>query len=206
LSPSRQRIELELSDGHSAVLDLSGLSQAAAMTDLLSALQDVGVGVPELPSKSWDNAVRFYDPDAAKQFWRALTQVEAVFQEFKGGLREESGPVQIFPHHFDLSVNWFSGRRVPDVDPDDAENADEQMNFGFVTGDASISDAYFYITAYPQPQEFVAISLPDGAYWHTDGFVAAVLPYEVLVGDDQAGSRVLEFLRTVQQGGAKLMR
>jgi len=33
----------------------------------------------------------------------------------------------------DVSMNWFSGRLVPDIDPADEESADEQLNFGFVT-------------------------------------------------------------------------
>jgi hypothetical protein len=206
LNPFKQCIDVELSDGQSAALDLTGRSQATAMQRLLSVLQDVGVDVPELPLKDWDDTVLVYDRAAAMQFWQALTQIEAVFQEFKGGLRQETGPIHLFPHHFDLSVNWFSGRHIPGADPDDAENADEQMNFGFVTGDSSVRDAYFYVTAYPEPDGFTEFILPDGAYWHTDGFVAAVLPYEELAGDDQAGFRLLSFLRTVQQTGASLMR
>jgi hypothetical protein len=206
LNPFKQRIEVELSDGQSTALDLTGLSQAATMQSLLSVLQDVGVDVPELSLKDWDDTVLVYDRAAAMRFWQALTQIEAVFQEFKGGLRQETGPVHLFSHHFDLSVNWFSGRLIPDADPDDAENADEQMNFGFVSGDSSVREAYIYVTAYPEPDGFVEFSLPDGAYWHTDGFVAAVLPYAMLAGDDQAGFRLLDFLTTVQQSGASLMR
>ena len=114
--------------------------------------------------------------------------------------------MQVFPHHFDLSLNWFSGRLVPGVDPDEEESADEQMNFGFVTGDASISEAYIYATAYPEPHGILEVALPDGAYWHTEGFTGAILPYGEFVGADDASSRLLEFLRTVREGVANLMR
>ncbi|MES9828360.1 MAG: DUF5996 family protein [Candidatus Thiodiazotropha sp.] len=80
---------------------------------------------------------------AVESYRQAINWVDVAFKAFTGGLREEASPVQLFPHHFDLALNWFSGRLVPGVDPADAEHADEQMNFGFVTGDESIPDAYF---------------------------------------------------------------
>jgi hypothetical protein len=65
-----------------------------------------------------------YDIEAIGRFRQAINWVDAAFKTFKGGLREESGPVQIFPHHMDVSMNWFSGRLVPGIDPADEESAD----------------------------------------------------------------------------------
>lgn len=73
-------------------------------------------------------------------------------------------------------MNWFSGRLVPGVDPMNEESADELMNFGFITGDGSNPDAYFFATAYPVPNHWAELPLPDGAYWHTMGWIGAVLP------------------------------
>jgi hypothetical protein len=60
------------------------------------------------------------------------------------------------------------------------------MNFGFVTGDDSIDDAYFYATAYPQPDGWSDLDLPDGASWRTEGWTGAILPYAALA---DSGSR-----------------
>ena len=131
--------------------------------------------------------------------------VDAAFKTFKSGLREETSPVQIFPHHMDLSLSWFSGRQVPGVDPADEESADEQMNFGFVTGDASIPDAYFYVTAYPAPDSWMDLALPQGAYWHTKGWTAAVLPYAAVVASERPFDLLSGYLQSLQAHGAKLM-
>ena len=132
--------------------------------------------------------------------------MDAVFKRFKGTLREETGPVQLFPHHFDLSMNWFSGRLVPGVDPADEESADEQMNFGFVTGDEGIPDSYFYATAYPQPEGLTDQPLPDGAVWQTEGFNGAVMMYETVVAASDPEGLLLQFLQAAQRAGSALMR
>jgi len=153
-----------------------------------------------------DEAPVKYDSEAITRYWRTFAWIDGVFKRFKGELREETGPVQVFPHHFDLSMNWFSGRLVPGVDPADEEAADEQMNFGFVSGDDTISDAYFYITAYPLPKGLTDTVLPEGTYWHTEGFTAAIMMYESLQAANDPETMLLTFLRTVQKAGAKLMR
>jgi len=153
-----------------------------------------------------DTTTREYDSEAIARYWHTLAWIDGVFNRFKGELREETGSVQVFPHHFDLSMNWFSGRLVPGIDPADEESADEQMNFGFVSGDSLISDAYFYITAYPFPEGLTDTALPEGADWHTEGFTGALMKYESLQAADDPETMLLTFLRTVQKAGAKLMR
>jgi hypothetical protein len=146
-----------------------------------------------------------YDIAAISRFRQVINWVDSVFKTFKGGLREETSPVQIFPHHLDVSMNWFSGRLVSGFDPADEENADEQMNFGFVTGDHSIPDAYFYATAYPAPDNWTDLALPEGAYWHTEGWTGAVLPYAAVVAAHSPKDLLLDYLRGLQAHGKKLM-
>jgi hypothetical protein len=117
-----------------------------------------------------------------------------------------TGPVQLWPHHFDLAMVWFSGRTVPGVDTADEETAEEQMNFGFSTGDDGISDPYFYITAYPLPAELVKTPLPPNAVWHTHGWSGAIMPYAALVEADRPEEILLGFLKQVQAAGARLMK
>ena len=87
----------------------------------------------------------------------------------------------------------------------DPEWSDEQMNFGFVTGDGSIPDAYFYVTAYPAPVGWADLALLEGAYWHTEGWTGAVLPYAALVASGQPLELLLDYLRKLQIHGQKLM-
>jgi hypothetical protein len=204
LSPVGNQVEIQTGFGGTAAVPLSGQSQRALYDEIASALEDLGVRVPAVDAP-WSETECRYDPDAAQQYWLALSSIDQVFKEFKGRLREETGPVHVFPHHFDLSLNWFSGRRVPGADPVDEETADEQMNFGFVTGDESIKEAYFYATAYPRPPALLRAELPDGSYWHTEGFTGAVLMYENLLGECDPRERLLDFFGSAQHAGARLM-
>lgn len=147
-----------------------------------------------------------YDGEAANRYLHALVPIDQAFKAFSGALRGRTGPVQLFPHHFDLSVNWFSGRLVPGQDPDDEENADEQMNFGFATGDSTIPEPYFYATAYPLPDGLSESEMPRGAYWQSEGFQGAVLPYAALVGAETADRTLSEFLGQLHREGSRRMQ
>lgn len=200
------RLAITTSQGEQWQQPLSGQSAAAFCEEALATLAMLGLE-PEIDRSLFsDTTPLTYDKTAAERLWQALSQIDAVFKQFKGELREETGPVQLWPHHVDLAMLWFSGRLVPGVDPADEENAGEQMNFGFAPGDAGIAEPYFYITAYPAPEGWVGSPLPQGAVWQTEGFKGAVMKYEILVEADQPAEKLLNFLRTVQQAGARLMR
>ncbi len=204
LDPAKQRVEVAFTDGREESIRLRGQSAKALGEAIGGALGDDGQRI--FSAATFAEAEHEYDRAAASRYWSALVGADLAFKEFKGTLREETGPVHIFPHHFDLSLNWFSGRRVPDVDPADAENADEQMNFGFVTGDGSVAEAYFYATAYPLPDGLTDGELPEGAYWHTEGFTGAVMPYAAIAEKHVGRKRLLDFLSAAQQAGAERMR
>jgi hypothetical protein len=206
LDCTRHCFTLTSSYGEEQSVQLQGRSIRGVRDDLVAALSRMGAS-PTFDRDAFSDATPLaYDTDAATRFWRAFAWIDGVFKRFKGGLREESGPVHVFPHHFDLSVKWFSGRLVPGADKADEESADELMTFGFHTGDASVPDAYFYITAYPLPQELVDMSLPTGAYWHTEGFSGAVMRYETVRAAADPAAALLNFLRNVQAAGARAMQ
>lgn len=194
---SSRRLQLEI--------PLTGQSVRAFHDAVMDGLKTLGVGLEMDHSPFMDETPGVYDAAAISAYWQATQQINEVFQQFKTGLAGETSPVQLWPHHFDLALLWFSGRQVPGIDSTDRENADEQMNFGFSTGDTSIPDGYFYITAYPVPDNFIDFMLPEGAYWHTSGFKAAILPYTELVGVDNPRQKLRNFLHVVQAHGAHAM-
>jgi len=111
----------------------------------------------------------------------ALNSVAASMATFRAGIREETSPIQLWPHHFDVSMLWLPGEKIPGQDPDDEEYADKQMNFGFGFGDDGIPEPYFYVTAYPVPDAFPGLQLPAGTRWQTEGFSGALLRYSSLI-------------------------
>ncbi len=202
---THHRLLMTTSHGERRDFRLAGQSVHAFKNELLETLAELAI-YPEIDHDLFiDQSVGTYDQTAVAAFWHALSQIDATLKEFRAGFRGESSPVQLWPHHFDLGVNWFSGRLVPDQDPDDPEWSDEQMNFGFSTGDGGIPDPYFYVTAYPTPDGWNETKLPSGAYWQTEGWTGAVLPYSVLAGSEDGKSLLLTFLRSLQKSAAALM-
>lgn len=184
---------------------LRGQPVATFYEELLVTLKNMGVVVKIDGSLFEDQTHGFYDFDWVERYWRALSWIDARFKRFKGELHGETSPVQIWPHHFDLAMLWFSGRKVPGVDPQNDEYADEQMNFGFSSGDEEIPEAYFYATSYPVLAGLDEVSLPSGAYWHRQGWQGAVMAYADVVSQEDPEKALLSFLHTVQRAGASLM-
>lgn len=177
-----------------------GFSQAA-----LAGLATQGVEVSIDHSQFSDETPLHYDPAAAERYFEALAQVDVVFKRFRAELPGETSPVQLWPHHFDLALTWLTGRKVAGADEADEEWADEQMGFGFVTGDASIPDAYFYITAYPWPPGLEASPLKRPAHWNRKGWKGAVLPYTALAAASQPEAVLSDFLWHTQETASARM-
>ncbi len=109
------------------------------------------------------------DKEQVLAYAEALWWLDARFRKLKASLGEGvTSPILLYPHHFDLSLVWF---------PHDDER---QLGLGFSTGDETIPEPYLYLTAYPEPAGFTDVKLPGGAYWQTEGFSGAILPYAKL--------------------------
>lgn len=200
------QLYLYTSKGDTMTIPFLGQSQAEFREETLNTLQELGVTIEIDKDLFTDDTPGTYDPAAVSRFWQAFVQIDSIFKTFKHGFRQESSPVQLWPHHFDLAVLWLSGRLVPGQDPDNEEYADEQMNFGFSTGDDTIPEPYFYATAYPTPANFSDAALPTGAYWHTAGWTGAILPYRLLPTAADPKATLLTFLRTAHAAGASHMQ
>lgn len=188
-------------------IKISGQSLSALCEETCSLLKDIGVVIPaDLAEKFSDGKSGEYNESAAHNYWIALKEIDTIMNSFRSTLTLERSPVQLWPHHFDLSMSWFSGRLVPGKDLNDAESSKEQMMFGFSTGDDSISDPYFYVLAYPVLEGFPNFKLPEYSQWNTDGFIGGVMRYDDFAKSKNPEVTLLNFFRTFQKEGAKLMR
>jgi hypothetical protein len=187
-------------------IKLTGQSLCALCEETCSLLTDIGVVLPIDKEKFADGKSGKYDESAAADYWTALKEINRITNKFRSELSGERSPVQLWPHHFDLSMSWFSGRLVPGKDPDDAESSKEQMMFGFSTGDDTIADAYFYITAYPVPDGLQNLQISEDSRWNTNGFQGGVMMYESFAEASKPEEKLLNYFRTFQNAGAGLMR
>lgn len=185
-----------------------GQSPKALADQLIEGLAQLQIEpaiIPEVFSTvSEFDEFAYVDTDAAA-LWQVFSQADWAFKTFVHEQRHETSPVQLWPHHMDMAVSWYSGRLVPNVNTANEETADESLTFGFSPGDRYSEQLYFYATAYPQPDAFRAIRVPDGAYWSGQEFEGYVLPYDALCGYQDPIMHVVEFCRTVLQGAQPLM-
>ena len=186
-------------------ISLTGQSLSALCDETCSLLIDIGVTPSVDKSKFMDGKRGKYDPEYVTKYWEVLKEVNELLNKFRDELGGERSPVQLWPHHFDMSMSWFSGRLVPGKDPNDAESSKEQMMFGFSTGDDSISDPYFYVLTYPTPEGFPDFEMPDGARWNTNGFKGGVMMYDTFANSNNPHEKLLNYFRTFQNEGKKLM-
>lgn len=132
-----------------------------------------------------------FDQAAAGNLARAQFWAHQRLSDLKNATMDETGPVLLFPHHFDDSFLWFT--------PSTSNNG--QLTFGFSTGDTDIAEPYFYVTAYPEPVAFAELALDPPAHWQTGGFHGAVLPYNAAVQTPEPLNTANAFLTAVFRHG-----
>ena len=182
---------------------LRGQSSEQVASTIRNALLAGGVDEDFAPGRNEaaDEEHRGYSVGQAGLIHRAIGSVSAALEDFRATIREETSPIQIWPHHFDLSMIWLPGHKVPDQDPADEEYADKQMNFGFVFGDESFPEPYFYVTAYPLPDALLKVALPAGATWKSEGFSGAVLLYKDLITMNDPAAYLQDLWSTLLAAG-----
>ncbi len=147
----------------------AALRSVGVDTELSSMPQEVEDPIP-FPDDTTHHA---YDPDAAHRFWRALTSMEPVFQEYRAAFKGKVSRVQFFWGSVDLAATRFSGRPCtppPGADLLIRETYDfEQMSVGWWPGNAAFPDPAFYAYAYPKPDgiETAPLASPNST-WNAD--------------------------------------
>jgi len=96
--------------------------------------------------------------------------------------KHHAKPVRLWPHHFDIATLVLL---EPDKDPEEAKS----INVGLSPGDGSYSLPYWYVVPFPAPESPDLPSIQGDGTWHTEGFLAAVLPFETFAGAGDAGAQ-----------------
>jgi hypothetical protein len=79
----------------------------------------------------------------------------------------------LWPHHFDNSFKWFSGKKI--------NEEDEQMGIGVSNGDEMYELPYIYMTFYPPLRKTNTLEVPEGAFLHDSDWTGMILPYEAVI-------------------------
>lgn len=207
LSLNASLLQARAATGEQMIEVLRGQPGEGLAQKIRDFMQVAGIEKEAIPESSHYGEDTFsgYSASQASHLCNALSSVSATMQAFRAGIREETSPIQLWPHHFDLAMLWLPGSKVLDQEPENEEYADQQMNFGFTFGDAGIPEPYFYITAYPLPQVFSSLALPAGSYWKSDGFSGAVLLYRTLMQVDDPTDYLLNLWNGLYAAGQQYM-
>src|SRR5262245_14179820 len=160
----------------------------------MSNLDELGLASPiwtvpvEIPGEvipfDVDHEHASYDAEAVHRWWRALVQIDRVFQSFRARYLGKVSPVHFFWGGFDLAVTRFSGRGAP-LFPRSAPNcgpfvmqeaySHEVSSCGYWP--SAGTEGLFYSYAYPEPEGFRDEPVPRGARYDEE-LGEFVLPYE----------------------------
>ncbi len=97
----------------------------------------------------------------------------------EGVKKREMGASQVrcWPHHFDIATLMSLDR---EKDPEKAKS----IGVGFSPGDQTYQEPYYYITPWPYPDTSDLLADPELFDWHTEGFIAAVIPQSMWPEDN----------------------
>lgn len=194
----QHQIVLETSQG-----DVRSFSMAAGLTGtemgdvVITAVAEFGLTGDYARAKFESDEPRDYDPDQARRYFDLLVELDRIFKTHKATLIGQTGPVQVWPHGFDLAFEWFSGRTVTHQEHGKTQEYPAQLNLGFYPGNAD-TPPYFYSNPFPfVADQLLDKPLPAGARWHANGWQGTLLPYAALVNDANAEKNLLEYAQAV---------
>ncbi len=191
----RHRILLQTSYGGTQVFNMAAGLTGTEMGDrVLTAVADLGLSGEYARQKFESDEPRAYDLVEADKFFTALTSAQRIFAAHRAALTGKMGPIQVWPHGFDLAFEWFGTRVEQHEEQGMVKSLPSQINLGFYPG----RDPYFYSNPWPfEAQQLLDKPLPAGASWHTDGWQGSILPYRELMDAANADVRLREYAQAV---------
>ena len=197
----QHKVALTTSSGdvHSFSLE-EGLTSTAFGEQLLAVVAELGF-TGEYARDKFENAdPREYDPETAGRYLHAWKHVDRIFKQHLATLEGETGPVQLWPHGFDISMEWFGTRKVEFESEGEVTAYPSQLNLGFSPGDDSHPEPYFFSNPWPfEEEKLVDKTLPKGARWFNESWKGSIFPYAELVDDSHAEERLLAYAQAVYE-------
>lgn len=181
-------------EGGALEFDMTAGTTGTEFADrLIEAAAGLGLSGEYVREKFESDEPRTYDESHASTFWQALADIHSVLDAHRLSLEGSVSPLQLWPHGFDLSFEWFGTKVETHEENGEVQEYPSQLNLGFYpTG-----DAYFYSNPWPFDQALTTNQLPHGAVWNTEGWQGTKLRYADLAGDPDAATKLSEYAGTV---------
>jgi hypothetical protein len=215
---------VRVTDGGERRIRLAAGTVAGFYAEVLDALRVLGapVTIDRTPNEiadptpfPQDDRPRPYDPAAARDLWRALVQIDRVFNRFRTCFLGKCSPVHLFWGSFDIAVTRFSGRRAPPHPggvphlPDAVAReaySHEVSSAGFWPGGGGVDEPCFYSYAYPAPDGFASAAVSPAAARFDPALGEFLLPYEAVRTAPDPDAALAAFLRSTYEAAADLGR
>lgn len=189
-----------------------------AMLDALGVDPRI-VGTPnELPDATpfaADHEHAHYDADAARRWWRALTQADRLLKRFRGGFAGKCSPSHFWWGAFDLACTRYSGREAP-PHPGGAPNCPayvmreaysrECISAGWWPGTlgSAVAEPAFYAYAYPEPAGCALAEIEPAEAFYSAEMKEWILPYDAVRLSADPDAMVMRFLESTYDVAARL--
>lgn len=171
-------IDFHTHDGHGVRVPLA--NHTPKMLPML-LMQEIAKARPDLTlritPKTNDLTTPFrVDPSLGAEYASVLYTTFTAMARFRARLKGMMTPLVVWPHHFDLSMLWFSGTGSD-------EHTDPHINLGFAPFSDGFPRPYIYAYAWPTPRGTTNTLLPSPARWHRASWNGVVIDYDVLRTD-----------------------
>lgn len=161
-------------------IDITGKTASGLAGEIAGILsKEYGVNA-EVDSAEFDNnkTLDISQTDARDfltQFVNYAELLSAFHKSITEGVKTQ---ICLWPHHFDYSFKWFSGRKI--------DEQDEQMGIGFSNGDETYELPYLYVTLRPELRKTNTLEIPEGAILHDYEWTGLILPYDSVMEKNSA--------------------
>lgn len=213
---------ISVANGQVARVPLERPSVASFYHHVLASLDRLRIDIAldptpaELPGAlrlDRDEAVRPFEIEAARTYWRALIEVQRVFQLFRTRFVGKCSPIHLFWGAFDLAVTRFSGRAAP-PHPGGAPNLPDAVareaycrevsSAGFWPNLGSDDGPSFYSYAYPTPEGYAAQAVRPAEARFDSTLGEFLLPYAAVQASPDPDAALLDFLQSTYEAAARL--
>jgi hypothetical protein len=187
-----QRLRIESNYREPLYIALTGQSLNALCDESCSLLVDIGIR-PPLERPSFLEGLRGkFDAKQIKAYWHTASKVNQIMKKIRSGLKGEITPVQLRPDDFTITFaryNNESGSNILD---------EQQIEFGFSTGDEIIQEAYFYISTFPDTSLVNTFFDKEHHAQFTGKPVRAVLSYSYILKNKIPEASISDFFSSVK--------
>ncbi|MEA2023527.1 MAG: DUF5996 family protein [Actinomycetota bacterium] len=194
-------IESSRGDRRSLPMD-QGLTATEIGDALIEAAAEMGFTGEYDREKFENDDPRVYDGNHAAELFEVFVSVDSAMAVHRNRIGGEVGPIQLWPHGFDLAFEWFGTKMVSHEEAGEVSELPAQINLGFYPA----GDAYFYSNPWPfDGDALLRVELPEGARWNTDGWEGSMVEYADLAGRSDGVERCIEYAGTVFDAASPLL-